>query len=208
MYLLDALDKVFNRLQMGITWGDVKLNSQQKSNLALAMLILERCRLWSLLTSELALYNAGLEPTRPLDSFYIPLAFHDRAKVPDSLRHGTSGVIDCGVGESVGRELVTDRVTSHCSVEGGYCYAGEGLQYHSKERGYAPIFRGAGFLSLQFFFLGDFTNFFLLLFSGMSKKRSAMMIDIDVDCDKVNELLKKRKKKKSSKVHLSKKTPR
>ena len=42
----------------------------------------------------------------------------------------------------------------------------------------------------------------------MDKKRNAMMIDMDVDCDKVNEILRKKKKKWSSKIKLSNKTPR
>ena len=100
--MLDALEKVFNRLQGRIKWGDVKPTFQQKSNLALAMSVLERCRFWSLLTSELALYNVGLELTRPHDSFDAPLAFCDGVKILDSLRHGTSYVIDRRVGESVG----------------------------------------------------------------------------------------------------------
>ena len=37
----------------------------------------------------------------------------------------------------------------------------------------------------------------------MGKKRDAVAIDFDLDCDRVTEALKKRKKKKSSKVHLS-----
>ena len=41
----------------------------------------------------------------------------------------------------------------------------------------------------------------------MSKKRGAMAIYFDLDCDRVIETLKKRKKKKSSKVQLSKKAP-
>ena len=41
----------------------------------------------------------------------------------------------------------------------------------------------------------------------MGKKRNDAMTNIDMDCDKVNEILKKRKKKKSSKVLLSEKTP-
>ena len=88
---------------MRIKWPDVKLTPQQESNLALAMSILEQCRFWPNLTSELALYNAGLEPTRPHGSFDISLSFHDGAKIPNSLRHGTSSVIDYGVGGSVGR---------------------------------------------------------------------------------------------------------
>ena len=82
------------------------------------MSVLERCRFWSPLTSELALYNVGLEPTRSWGNFDIPFAFRDGAKVPDYLRHGTSGVIDYGVRESVGDELVTDGAASSCFVEG------------------------------------------------------------------------------------------
>ena len=37
----------------------------------------------------------------------------------------------------------------------------------------------------------------------MGKKRDAMVIDVDLDYDRVAEALKKRKKKKSSKVYLS-----
>ena len=40
----------------------------------------------------------------------------------------------------------------------------------------------------------------------MGKKRNTMMIDMDVHYDKVNEILRKRKKKQSSKVHLLEKT--
>ena len=65
MYLLDALEKVFNYFQGRIKWSDVKLTPQQESNLALAMSVLERCRFWLNLTLELAFYNVGLEPTRP-----------------------------------------------------------------------------------------------------------------------------------------------
>ena len=109
---------MFNHLQARIKWPDVKLTPQQESNLALAMSVLERCRFWSNLTSELTLYNAGLEPTRPQGSFDISLAFRDGAKIPDSLRHGTSSVIDYGVGGSAGHELVIDEAVSLCSVEG------------------------------------------------------------------------------------------
>ena len=41
----------------------------------------------------------------------------------------------------------------------------------------------------------------------MGKKRGAMVIDFDLDCDRVIEALKKRKKKKSSKVQVSEKAP-
>ena len=116
--MLDALEKVFNRLQGRIKWGDVKPTFQQKSNLALAMSVLERCRFWSLLTSELACYNAGLEPTCPHDNFDASLAFCDGVSIPDSLRHGTFDVINRRIRESVGGELVTDVATSHCSIEG------------------------------------------------------------------------------------------
>ena len=44
------------------------------------------------------------------------------------------------------------------------------------------------------------------LFSGMGKKRGARAIDFDLDCDRVNEALERRKKKKSSKAQLSGKT--
>ena len=81
----------------------------------MAISVLERCRLWSLLTLELALYNTGLEPTRPRGNFDIPLAFRDVAKVPDSLRHGNSDVNVYGVRELVGNELVTDGAVSPCS---------------------------------------------------------------------------------------------
>ena len=54
------------------------------------------------------------------------------------------------------------------------------------------------------YILLKFANSFLSSFLGMSKKRIAMMIVIDVDCDKVNEIL--RKKKWSSKIKLSEKT--
>ena len=70
------------------------------------------------MTSELALYNAILELTRPRGSFDISLAFCDGAKVPDSLRHGTSGVIVYGVRGSVGDEFVIDWAVSLCFVEG------------------------------------------------------------------------------------------
>ena len=45
------------------------------------------------------------------------------------------------------------------------------------------------------------------LFSSMGKKRGARAIDFDLDCDKINEALERRKKKKSSKAQLSGKTP-
>ena len=53
-----------------------------------------------------------------------------------------------------------------------------------------------------------FSNFFLLPFSCMGKKRSAMTMDMDVDYHKVNEILRRRRKKKkqSSKVQLSETT--
>ena len=70
------------------------------------------------MTSELALYNAILEPTHPQGSFDISLAFRDGAKIPDSLRYGTSSMMDYGVVGSVGHELVVDRAVSLCSVEG------------------------------------------------------------------------------------------
>ena len=38
-----------------------------------------------------------------------------------------------------------------------------------------------------------FANFFLLHFSSMGKKKSAMTIDMDVNYDKVNEILRKKK---------------
>ena len=69
------------------------------------------------MTFELALYDAGLEPTRPQGSFDISLAFRDGAKIADSLRHGTSSVIDYGVGGLVGHELVIDGAVSLCSIE-------------------------------------------------------------------------------------------
>ena len=118
----------------------MKLTSQQKSNLALAMSVLERCRFWSLLTSELALYNACLELTRPHDSFDAPLAFRDRVKVPNSLRHGTSDVIDHGVKGLVGGELVTDGVTSHCSVEGDSATRVDNFDIGSRSEGMLPFF--------------------------------------------------------------------
>ena len=37
----------------------------------------------------------------------------------------------------------------------------------------------------------------------MGKKRDVMAIDVDLECDRIAEALKKRKKKKSSKAHLS-----
>ena len=57
-----------------------------------------------------------------------------------------------------------------------------------------------GFSSLEVFL----TLFSLL--SGMGKKRGARAIDFDLDCNKVNEALERRKKKKSSKAQLSGKT--
>lgn len=57
-----------------------------------------------------------------------------------------------------------------------------------------------------FLILLKFSNPFPSSFSSMGKKRNAMMIDMDVDNDKVNEILR-RKKKRSSKIKLSKKTP-
>ena len=109
---------MFNLLQGRIKWPDVKLTPQHESNISLAMSILEQCRFWSLLTSKLALHNASLEPTHLCGSFDVSLAFCDGAKVPGSLRHGTSGVIDYGVGESVDDELVIDGAISLYSIKG------------------------------------------------------------------------------------------
>ena len=107
---------MFNHLQARIKWPDVKLTPQKESNLALAMSVLEQCRFWSNLTSELALYSASLEPTRPQGIFDISLAFRDGAKIPDCLRHGASGVIDYGVGGSAGDEFVVDGAVSFCGA--------------------------------------------------------------------------------------------
>ena len=134
-HLLGASDKVFNRLQARIKWPNVKLTPQQESNLTLATSILEWCRFWSNLTSELALYNAGLEPTRPQGSFDISLAFRDGAKIPDSLRHGTSSMIDYGVGGSVGHELVIDEAVSLCSIEGDSVTLTDSFDFGSRNEG-------------------------------------------------------------------------
>ena len=135
MHLVDASEGVFNRLQARIKWPDVKLTPQQESNLALAMSVLERCRFWLNLTSELALYNAGLEPNRPQGSFDISLAFRDGAKVPDSLRHGVSSVINHGSGGSAGHKLVIDEVVSFGSVEGDSVTLTDNFNFGSKSEG-------------------------------------------------------------------------
>ena len=75
MYLVGFSEKMFNLLQGKIKWDDVKLTSKQNSNITLAMLVLERCRHWTLLTSELALFNASLEPTYPDDGSDLPVDF-------------------------------------------------------------------------------------------------------------------------------------
>ena len=113
----------------------MKLTPQQESNLALAMSVLERCRFWSNLTSDLAIYNAGLEPTRPQGCFDISLAFRDGAKIPDSLRHGTSSVINYGVGGSTGHELVIDGAVSLCSVEGDSATQTYSFDFRSRSEG-------------------------------------------------------------------------
>ena len=104
------------------------------------------------LTSELALYNAGLEPTRPQGSFDISLAFRDGAKVPDSLRHGVSGVIDHGVGESAGHELVIDEVVSLGFAEGDNVTLTDNLDFGSKSEG-RLLFCGARSANLVTLFL-------------------------------------------------------
>ena len=152
VHLVDASEGVFNCLQARIKWPDVKLTPRLESNLTLAMSVLERCRFWSNLTSELALYNAGLEPTRPQGSFDISLAFRDGAKIPDSLRHGVSGVIDHGVGGSSVHELVTDEVVSLGSVEGDSVTLTDNFDFGSKSEG-RLLFRGAWSVNLVTFFL-------------------------------------------------------
>ena len=117
----------------------MKLTPQQESNIALAMSVLERCRLWSLLTLELALYNAGLEPTHLRGSFDIPLAFRDGAKVPKLLRQGTSSMIDRGVRESMGDKLVTDGAVSPCSVEGDSITQTNSFDLGSRSEGRLPL---------------------------------------------------------------------
>ena len=51
-----------------------------------------------------------------------------------------------------------------------------------------------------------FDNFFPSSFSGMSKKRSTLVIDINDNCDCINDILKK-KKRKSSKAKSSRRDP-
>ena len=103
------------------------------------MSVLERCRFWSHLTSELALHNVGLEPTHLRVSFDIPLAFHDGAKVPDSLKHGASGVINHGVGELVGDELVADGAVSPHTVEEDSATLTDSFDRGSRSAGRLPF---------------------------------------------------------------------
>ena len=170
VYLLDASEKVFNCLQGRIKWGDMKLTSQQKSNLALAMSVLERCRLWSLLTPELALYNTSLEPTCPHDSFDAPLAFRDGVRIPNSLRHGTSDVINL--------ELGSQWVESWLLMEQHLIVPLREIVLHEKttsilDRGVRVSSHYSWSMiceSLQLFILGDFTNFFLLYFQAWARR--------------------------------------
>ena len=92
------------------------------------------------MNSEFSLYNAGLELTHPHDSFDVPFAFRDGVKVSKSLRHGTSDVIDHGVKGLVGGELVTDGVTSHCSVEGDSATRVDNFDIGSRSEGMLPFF--------------------------------------------------------------------
>ena len=92
------------------------------------------------MTLELAFYNAGLEPTYPHDSFDAPLAFRDGIRVLDSLRHGISNVIDRGVKESMGGELVTYGATFHCSVKGDSAMRVDSFDIRSRSKGMLPFF--------------------------------------------------------------------
>ena len=100
----------------------------------------------------MALYNAGLEPTRLQGSFDISLAFCDGAKVPNSLRHGVSSVIDHGVGGSTGHKLVIDEVVSLGSVEGDSVTLTDNLDFGSKREG-RLLFCGARSANLVTLFL-------------------------------------------------------
>ena len=104
------------------------------------MSVLKRCRFWSLLTSELTLYNAGLKPTRSHGSFDAALALHDSARILDSLRHGASNVVDHRMVESVGVELIIDGATYHCSVEGDNVARVDISDIGSRSKGRLPLF--------------------------------------------------------------------
>ena len=49
-------------------------------------------------------------------------------------------MIDRGVGESVGGELVTDGATSHCSIEGDSATWVENFDIGSRNEGMLPLF--------------------------------------------------------------------
>lgn len=81
------------------------------------MSVEEWCKFWSLLTSELALFHAGLEPTRLLGSFDAFLVLWDDTSVLESSRRGASYMIDHGVKDLTGHESLVDGETSYCFVE-------------------------------------------------------------------------------------------
>ena len=171
---------MFNRLQGRIKWPDVKLTPHQESNLTLAMSVLEWCRFWSNLTSELALYNASLESTRPWGSFDVSFAFRDGAKVPDSLRHGTSSMINYGVGGSAGHELVVDGAVSLCSVEGDNATQTDSFDFGSRSEVALTSGQGVRVDSFLwgiicelswFFFLRNFANSFFFIFRYGQEER-------------------------------------
>ena len=92
------------------------------------------------MTSKLALYNVGLESTRPHAGFDSGLAFCDSARIPDSLRHGASNIVDHRTVESVGGELITDGVISHCFVEGDNVVRVDSSNTGSRSKGRLSLF--------------------------------------------------------------------
>ena len=122
------------------------------------------------MTSELALYNAGLEPTRPQGSFDIFLGFRDGAKIPDSLRHGVSGVIDHGGGGSASHELVIEEVVSLGSVEGDSVTLTDNFDFGSKSEGRLLILWGMICESCNFVSLRVFFNSFLPSFQVWARR--------------------------------------
>ena len=92
------------------------------------------------MTLELALYNPGLEPTRLHGHFDATIAFCDGARIPDSLRHGASNIVDHRTVESVGGELITDGVISHCFVEGDNVVRVDSSNIGSRSKGRLLLF--------------------------------------------------------------------
>ena len=129
----------------------MKLTLVQQSNISLAMYILERCRHWALLTSELALFNAGLELTHPDGDFDLPLSFCVDVKVPDTLRQVVASVIDHGVVESIRYGFVVEGITSHCFIEGDtVALVGGSDVVNSRSKGEFPLLKGLVFFVCSF----------------------------------------------------------